>query len=366
MAGISNLISSGSPKTKSQLSGITNGVTVPNKAFFEDKVHQYIVDIVTAMIADRRNPIDYGAKFDAVRGTDGAISSSDATFTSSGSTFTSSDVGKSITVQGAGSGGAILKTTIASINTTTSVELTATASTTVSSANFSYGTDDATAIKSAYDDLATDGMLVLPFGKSYIGSSLAFDLNGVVVMGMGFSNNDTAFTGTGGATELIKGFNGDCIAVSGNNSILGNLDVNSVANGSGDGIVNTGIRNLFPNTSSRNHSGNNFVGGDVKSGLTAGTTQTQAGGLDLTSRINEVSTVANTSDTVVLFAAYEGAECIIINNGANALRIYPASGDNLGSGANTVMTTNLATTDMIKFIAYDATNWRGFREPYVI
>jgi len=93
----------------------------------------------------------------------------------------------------------------------------------------------------------------------------------------------------------------------------------------------------------------------VSATLTAGTTQTQAGGLALIGEVNEVSTVANVNDTVVLPAAAAGIKVVIINNGANTLRIYPASGDDLGQGADTF--TSLAAGSNITFVAYDATNW---------
>ncbi len=109
----------------------------------------------------------------------------------------------------------------------------------------------------------------------------------------------------------------------------------------------------------------NLIARDTNAGLTAGTTQTQAGGLALTAEINEVATVANANDTVVLPTAVAGLKVTIINNGANAMRIFPASGNDLGAGNNTQMTTALATTDMITFVAYDATNWRGVRGAYV-
>ena len=53
MSGIANLIdSNGDPLTKSQISGITSGVTVPNKTYFEDNIHQFISDIVDSVIKE--------------------------------------------------------------------------------------------------------------------------------------------------------------------------------------------------------------------------------------------------------------------------------------------------------------------------
>ncbi len=106
-----------------------------------------------------------------------------------------------------------------------------------------------------------------------------------------------------------------------------------------------------------------LIARDTNAGLTASTTQTQGNGA-LIAEVNEVSTVANANDTVTLPAAIAGLKIVVINNGANTIRIFPRSGDNLGAGVNTAMGTALATTDMITFTAYDATNWRGVRGAY--
>ncbi len=99
-----------------------------------------------------------------------------------------------------------------------------------------------------------------------------------------------------------------------------------------------------------------FIAHDVNAGLTASTTQTQVGGLALTTEINEVSTVANTDDTVTLPTAVTGIRCLVINNGANQLQIFPASGDDLGAGVDTA--TTVSAGSKIEFLAWDATNWQ--------
>ena len=96
-----------------------------------------------------------------------------------------------------------------------------------------------------------------------------------------------------------------------------------------------------------------FYHGSVTAGITASTTQTQGQGA-LTTQINEVSVVANTNDTVTLPAAVAGRSVSIFNNGANTLRIYPASGDNLGAGVDTA--TTLVAGANVVFQCYDATN----------
>ena len=93
---------------------------------------------------------------------------------------------------------------------------------------------------------------------------------------------------------------------------------------------------------------------DVESGITADTGSAQ-GGSPLTKYINEISTCANAGDSVTLPTAVPGLKVIIINNGANAADVFPASGDNLGAGANTA--ASLASGANITYVSYDSTNW---------
>lgn len=73
--------------------------------------------------------------------TDGVATSGDATFTSASAAFDSADVGKRIAVLGAGpdSGNVVLETTIASVNSATSIELAQAPYTSASAAKFAYG-----------------------------------------------------------------------------------------------------------------------------------------------------------------------------------------------------------------------------------
>jgi hypothetical protein len=93
----------------------------------------------------------FGAVGDGFEGTAGAITSGDNTFTDSAASFTSADVGKTIHIGGAGAAGVTLRTTIASYTNATTVEVTGAAGTTVTGAEWCYGTDDTTAIKAATD-----------------------------------------------------------------------------------------------------------------------------------------------------------------------------------------------------------------------
>lgn len=92
----------------------------------------------------------------------------------------------------------------------------------------------------------------------------------------------------------------------------------------------------------------------VTAGITAGTTQSQ-GQQALVTSINEVATVGNANDVVTMPTAVAGLRVTIINNGANTLQIFPASGDNLGAGVDTSVT--LVAGSNVTFVAYDDTNW---------
>lgn len=103
--------------------------------------------------------------------------------------------------------------------------------------------------------------------------------------------------------------------------------------------------------------GGTYIKWSVTAGITASTTQTQGEGA-LTAGVNEVSTVANTNDTVTLPAAVTGREVKIFNNGANTLQIFPTSGDAINTLAVDASTT-AATGDNIIFVAFNATTWEA-------
>lgn len=95
--------------------------------------------------------------------------------------------------------------------------------------------------------------------------------------------------------------------------------------------------------------------GSVGAGLTASTTQTQGQGA-LTAVLNQVATCANANDVRTLPAARKGLVCIIANDGAQTLQVFPASGDAIDAGAANASTT-VATGKRRLFYALDATTW---------
>lgn len=99
----------------------------------------------------------YLAKGDAKYVQDAAILTATANLTSASAAFVTTDVGKTVYVKGAGVAAAVLKTTILAYVSATAVTLVGQASTTVTSADLLFGTDDTTAIRTALTAIRTAG-----------------------------------------------------------------------------------------------------------------------------------------------------------------------------------------------------------------
>ena len=94
----------------------------------------------------------------------------------------------------------------------------------------------------------------------------------------------------------------------------------------------------------------------VAAGVTAHVGSSQGDG-PITTDIVEISTSANAGDAVTLPAAVAGLQVTIINNAAaNAVDVFPASGDDLGAGVDTAASL-AASGANITYIAFDATTW---------
>ena len=94
----------------------------------------------------------------------------------------------------------------------------------------------------------------------------------------------------------------------------------------------------------------------LTAGITADTGSSQGDG-PLTSMYNEISVCANAGDAVTLPSAVAGYKVTIINNGAQACDVFPASSDNAGAGADTAV--SLAAGANITYFAFDVTNWES-------
>lgn len=95
------------------------------------------------------------------------INAGSTSLASTGSVFTHGDVGKVVTIQGAGASGAVFTSTVASYVSTTNVILASAAVTSVpitSPGNFTIGTDDTEAIVNALSAAGAGGRILLPPG----------------------------------------------------------------------------------------------------------------------------------------------------------------------------------------------------------
>jgi hypothetical protein len=107
-----------------------------------------------------------------------------------------------------------------------------------------------------------------------------------------------------------------------------------------------------------------YIANSVTTGITAGSTQTQAGATALTSELNIVTVVGTDDDGVALPLAAAGRTCCIKNaDAAQRIKIWPTngSGDAIDGGAGDAADANtLAAGGVRTYKAYDGTNWITF------
>lgn len=91
----------------------------------------------------------------------------------------------------------------------------------------------------------------------------------------------------------------------------------------------------------------------IQTGLTAGTTQTQAGAVVGAADLIRVSTTATASDGVKLPPALKGMMIAVTNAGAENLKVWPATDEKVNTGtANAADSTLLATTKTRFYFAF--------------
>ncbi len=148
-----------------------------------------------------------GAVADAKTAIQVTMTAGSAVLVTAADNFEEGDVGKTIKVAGAGTGGAKLVTTIASVQSPTQVTLAAPATTATSGKGAAIGTDCGPALQAALNavDAAGGGAVVID-GYYLLGSPVAAD----------FRANDVRLAGFGEGGLLIAGAsNADMISISG-------------------------------------------------------------------------------------------------------------------------------------------------------
>jgi hypothetical protein len=103
----------------------------------------------------------------------------------------------------------------------------------------------------------------------------------------------------------------------------------------------------------------------MTTGITAGTTQSQAGATALTTQTNRVTVSGTNADAVKLPTAVANALVTIINDdAAQTIAVWPNTSDTIdGGSANAVDANTLAAGNSRTYLAYDATNWVTVTNP---
>lgn len=138
---------------------------------------------VSDKLAETVSVADFGAKANAITKTTGSSTNASVVFTDVNAAWTTADVGKTISITGAGPAGGTLVTTIAGRNSATSINLAAAASATLANLTYTYGTDNSTAFEKARDYLqdgdgaghgGNGGWILAKNGRYLITRKLAF------------------------------------------------------------------------------------------------------------------------------------------------------------------------------------------------
>ena len=138
-------------------------------------------------------------KCDAKVVVDATMTSGLEALTSATANFTVADVGKTVSIAGAGAGGATLVTTISGFTNATTVSTAATASTPVRGAKVYWGTDDSMALQAALTTVKTTGVgttVYEPRGVCLSTKSLNI-YERTTLLGEGRVTSQLVFTNTG-------------------------------------------------------------------------------------------------------------------------------------------------------------------------
>ena len=119
------------------------------------------------------SPLDYGAQANGVTKSDITTTLNSAVISSKSRLFTQADVGKLITIAGAGAASAVLNTSISSVSAQGKATLATAASTAIAGTGIAtFGTDDTVALQAAVNaaSAAGGGLIVLPTGIMIVSS----------------------------------------------------------------------------------------------------------------------------------------------------------------------------------------------------
>lgn len=207
----------------------------------------------------------------------------------------------------------------------------------------------------------TLGSGVLASSLTSVGTLTSLVVSGAITSGSG--DDSVLIAGSAGSIEIIKSAGNpfidfkdlasdafDCRIIQNTNG----LDIFTGGNGSTvvgfniDSSQNVNIANGDVDCTT------GYYKKSVETGITASTTQSQ-GQQPLTTEIADVTTVANTNDVVTLITAVLGRQSIVMNNGANTLQVFAASGDTVDGGSSATITAG----NFARYVAISAAAWKS-------
>lgn len=156
---------------------------------------------------------------------------------------------------------------------------------------------------------------------------------------------------------MAKDFISEWDATAANNSVIADIDI---AEDNLPSTINNAIRELMAQVKDA------FLGDQaydsLTAGITAGSTQTQAGATALTTTINQVTVSGTNGDGVALPANVAGCFCFIANDdAAQTIQVWPASGasDTIdGGSADAVDANTIPAGGARVYYALNGTDWR--------
>ena len=224
----------------------------------------------------------------------------------------------------------------------------------------------------------TNGGILLGSGTNAV-TAMSVLADGNIVIGDGttdpvalaaFSSSTGTLKAANGGTGASTLTDGGVLLGSGTNavtamSVLADSEM-IVGNGSTDPVAESGatLRTSIgvgtgdsPQFTSLTLTGFEYL--SMTTGITAGTTQSQAGATALTTQTNRVTASGTDADAVKLPTAVANALVTIINDdAAQTIAVWPNTGDTIdGESANAVDPNTLAAGNSRTYLAYDATNW---------
>lgn len=87
----------------------------------------------------------------------------------------------------------------------------------------------------------------------------------------------------------------------------------------------------------------------VENGITASTTQTRAAGYALTKGISRVTTAAVSGDAVTLPALAAGQSVVVVNDGANPIKVFPNGAADQIDGGTAAASVTLSAAKRCRF-----------------